>query len=77
VEKTGHENLKTIVRRADYGRPKRLENVECEYFSYLGSLMSSDMPMKLNSEWPWRKQHSTKRKQFSPANWTQMGGRNY
>jgi hypothetical protein len=51
---------------------KRLENVECEYFSYLGSLMSSDMRVKLNSQWPWRKQHLTKRKQFSPANWTQM-----
>ena len=25
----------------------RLENVECEYFSYLGGLMSSDMRVKL------------------------------
>jgi hypothetical protein len=26
--------------------------------------MSSDMRMKLNSEWPWREQHSTKENNF-------------
>jgi hypothetical protein len=49
---------------------KQLENVE--YFNYLGSMITNDarFTLKLNPELPWQKQHSTRRKFFSPANWT-------
>jgi len=45
---------------------KELEYVE--YFSYFGSNITNDM--KLNPVLPWKKQHSTRRKQFSPGNLT-------
>jgi len=31
----------------------------------------------LNPRLPWQEQHSTRRQLFSPANWTQILGRNY
>jgi len=32
--------------------------------------MSQDVHATLNSELPWQKQYSTRRRLFSPANWT-------
>jgi hypothetical protein len=50
---------------------KQLKNVE--YFNYLGSMITNESRCtceKLNPELPWHKQHSTRRRIFSPANWT-------
>ena len=49
---------------------KPLQNVE--YFNYFGSMitMIQDVQVKLNPGLPWQKQHSTRRRLFSPANWT-------
>jgi hypothetical protein len=48
---------------------KQLENVE--YFNYLGTIqILQGVHVKLNLELPWQKQHSTRRRIFSPANWT-------
>jgi len=45
---------------------KQLENVE--YFIYLKRMME-EVHVKLNSEFPWKEQHSTRIRLFSPANW--------
>jgi hypothetical protein len=49
---------------------KQLENVEC--FNYLGSMRTNDedVYVKLNPGLPWQTQLSTRRRLFSPANWT-------
>jgi hypothetical protein len=49
---------------------KQLKNVE--YFNYLGSMitMMQGVHVTLNPELPWQNQHSTRRRLFSPANWT-------
>jgi hypothetical protein len=49
---------------------KQLENVE--YFNYLGSMITNDArcTREKNPELPWKKQQSTRRRLFSPANWT-------
>ena len=49
---------------------KPLQNVE--YFNYFGSMitMIQDVQVKLNPGLPWQKQHSTRRRLFSPVNWT-------
>jgi hypothetical protein len=49
---------------------KQPENVE--YFKYLGSMITNeeDESVKLNPELSLQKQHSTRRRLFSPANWT-------
>jgi hypothetical protein len=39
-----------------------------EYFSYFGSMITNDV--KLNPVLPWQKQNSTRRRLFSPGNWT-------
>jgi hypothetical protein len=43
-----------------------------EYFNYLGSMiiMMQGVHVKLKPELPWQKQHSARRRLFSPANWT-------
>jgi hypothetical protein len=38
--------------------------------------MMQDVHGKLNPGLPWHKQHSTKRKLFAPAKWTNIEGRN-
>jgi len=42
-----------------------------EYFNYFGSSITNDARCahKLNPGLSWRKQHSTRRERFSPANW--------
>ena len=35
-----NENFKTAIPSNNYGRPKKLENVEC--FKYLGSMLTND-----------------------------------
>jgi hypothetical protein len=46
---------------------KQLENVK--YFNHFGSRITSDemLHVKLDPELPWQKQHSTRRRIFSPA----------
>ena len=50
----------------------KLMNVE--YFKYLDSVtkMMQEVHVKLNSGFPWQKQHSTRTRLFSPANGTQI-----
>jgi hypothetical protein len=45
---------------------KELEYVE--YFNYFGSMITNDVI--LNPILPQQKQHSTRRRLFSPGNWT-------
>jgi len=45
---------------------KQLENVE--YFKYLKRVMQ-EVHVKFNSGFSWQKQHSTRTRLFSPANW--------
>jgi hypothetical protein len=49
---------------------KQLENVE--YLNYLGSMITNDATCtrEMNPELPRLKQSSTRRRIFSPANWT-------
>jgi hypothetical protein len=49
---------------------KQSENVE--YFNYLGSMMTNNerCTREIKSRISMAKQHSTRRKLFSPANWT-------
>jgi len=49
-----------------------------EYFKYYGSMikkMMQDAHVKLNPGLPWQKQLLTRKRTFSPANWTQIQGR--
>jgi hypothetical protein len=46
----------------------QLDNVE--YFNHLGSKITNDV--KLNPGLPWQKQHSTRRRLFSLANWVKF-----
>jgi hypothetical protein len=39
--------------------------------------MMQDVHVKLNPELSWQNQHSTRRRLFSPANWTTHYGRDY
>ena len=52
---------------------KRLENVE--YFIYFGSLITNDVRCRreIDKVLPWHKQHSARRRIFSPINWTYFG----
>jgi hypothetical protein len=49
---------------------KQLENVE--YFNYLSSMITNDANCthEIKSRIVMQKQHSTRRRVFSPANWT-------
>jgi len=49
---------------------KPLQKVE--YFNYLGSMITlmQDVQVKLHPGLPWQKQHSTRRRLFSPVNVT-------
>jgi hypothetical protein len=49
---------------------KQLENVE--YFNYLDSMITNDArcTCEIKSRIAMEKQHSTRRRIFSPANWT-------
>jgi hypothetical protein len=48
----------------------QLENGE--YFNYLGSIITNDArcTREINPELLWQKQHLTRRRIFSPSNWT-------
>jgi hypothetical protein len=54
----------------------QLENVE--YFSYLGNMVRNyvSCTRKIKSRIPMEKQHSTRKRLFSPANWTSILGTN-
>jgi hypothetical protein len=64
--------ITNIVRISRQPSPKqiiyqnKLENVE--YFKYLKRMMQ-EVHVNLNSGFPWQKQHSTRTRLLSPANW--------
>jgi hypothetical protein len=55
---------------------KQLETVE--HFNYLSSMITNGagVHLKLSPRLPWQKQHSTRRRLLSPANWIYSKGEN-
>jgi hypothetical protein len=58
-----------VIQLTSYAYVRKLLPV---YFLLSGGTqqMMQGVQVKLNTELPWEKQHSTTRRLFSPANWT-------